>query len=268
MRILVGVMYSGENEYERCIESIKSQTIANDIDYFVIENQPNKIAHDMLYETFNQQAKYYDYLLKMDADMVFIDGSSVVKMLVEFQKKPNLDHLMVDVYDCLSDIPIPGQNMYSNRVKWEGNESSLIVDYHGNFKGDIKRITDSPLTYHMPNPSPIQAFGFGFHRALKVLQSGQDNRSLPRALIHWTILSKIYDAHLRENDNRRVLALAGAWQVLTKPNLQCYKEYKNEAIQDLFLQTQEDINSNGVESILKPWSNPIPVITQIAASYI
>lgn len=266
MRTLVGIMYSGENEYESCIASIKSQTLADDIDFFVIENQPNKIAHDLLYETFNQQAQNYDYLLKMDADMVFIGDNAVAQMLLEFQQNPSLDHLMVDVYDCLSDIPIPGQNMYSNRVRWLGNEDRLIVDYHGQYSGESKRIVDKPQSYHMPDPSEEQAFTFGFHRALKVLQTNQPNRSLGRALIHWTIINKVYDAYLRDPDRRRLFALAGAWHALTHSDIPDDIEYKSEVVQQYFTVWEKSINTN-VDQVLAPWKQPLPLLAQILSLY-
>ena len=62
MRILIGILHTIENEFPQCIEAIKNQTYQN-FDYFVVENIPNKEAHDTLYRRFMDSADNYELFI-------------------------------------------------------------------------------------------------------------------------------------------------------------------------------------------------------------
>ena len=49
MKIYVGTLYSGENEFEECVAAIQNQTYKN-YDHFVIRDLPNKEAHVTLFK--------------------------------------------------------------------------------------------------------------------------------------------------------------------------------------------------------------------------
>ena len=68
-KVYVGVLYSGENEYGECLETIKAQTYSN-FDLSVYEHLPKLEAHKALYHAFLDQKNVYDFLIKIDADMV------------------------------------------------------------------------------------------------------------------------------------------------------------------------------------------------------
>lgn len=119
-RVLIGILYTDEQEFKQCLASIQVQVNVT-IDHFVISGRKNLEAHDQLYERFNESADEFGWFLKMDADMVFRTPTALDTMLGYFHKNPELDHLMVDVFDWPSQMLIPGQQLYSNRVRWTGN---------------------------------------------------------------------------------------------------------------------------------------------------
>ena len=257
MRVLIGVMYSGENEYADCLASIKRQR-GVEYEIFALEHMPNKQAHDALYERFNSARAQYDLFLKMDADMVFMQDHSLASMVNLFASNPNLDHLKFDVLDWLSTIPIPCQNMYSRRVRWEGNTDELVVDYHGTYPGTSARIYDAPLTQHMPNPLPFQAFAFGVHRTLKLIQPRRgQHKEINRALLHWTIIDRIFSSYLWQPDVRRLYALAGVLAVLDASDPARFFDYRADWLELEFKQRWQPLCNEQRDTIIRPFAVPL-----------
>ena len=59
MRILVGTLYTIENELEECLAAIKSQTHP-DFESFVLQDLPKETACATLYRNFMDRADQFD----------------------------------------------------------------------------------------------------------------------------------------------------------------------------------------------------------------
>lgn len=261
-KILIGILYSGEREYANCLSAIRRQDgVVTEV--FKIENKKNKEAHDELYSTFNNFSHHFDICAKIDADMVLKTENSLSTVAELFKSNPTLDHLMIDVADYLSDIPIPGQNFYSNRVKWYGNTDQLITDYHGTYQGTSRRIMSDPIARHMPNPSGFQAFSFGVHRALKIVQPTNRHLDFGRALLHWTVISRIYECYQRLGDVRRLFALAGVQEVIDSIAPNALLDYRSTKIQQIFDSRWRHMDSAIKNQLLEEWKSPLKITSKL-----
>ena len=79
MKLLIGTIYSGENELDECLKSIHAQRYTN-YDHILIENLPKREAHHRLYKTFLEHAQEYELLVKVDADTVLISENLLRKL--------------------------------------------------------------------------------------------------------------------------------------------------------------------------------------------
>ncbi|MFW6275656.1 MAG: hypothetical protein ACOC2M_03380, partial [bacterium] len=173
MKILVGSMYCFENEYEDSILSLYQQTYRK-FDHFKVEKLPNKLAHDTLYSTFMENSKFYDLFLKLDADMVICKNSFLQDIVNFLKNKKILTNLQIKVHDFFTDRLIWGLHIFNNKNKWVKNNELVFTDMVSlhNERINISSL-DSPLVpaaWHSPNPSLIQAFHFGIHKAVKATQ--------------------------------------------------------------------------------------------------
>lgn len=188
MRVLVGILKSGEKEFESCIQALKQQTI-KDTEYFVLENLPNKKAHDTLYQRFMDQSTSSDFFLKLDADMVFTSDDSLEKMLGLFGNE--VAHLFVYVFDVPSSMKIPGIQMFRSDTLWEGSNDLLNVDYRPRLGGTSITLADCDFVNHMPSPSNYQLFRYGIHKGIKSIQPDRDDKNVKKGIIHAAILNGI-----------------------------------------------------------------------------
>lgn len=210
MRILVGIMYCIENELDACIAAIQRQTYQK-YDYFVVDNLPNKEAHDKLYQTFMNASDEYQLFVKIDADMVLCRNTYFAEVVQEFSADPELTLLQVAVYDFFTDQLIFGQHNYRSTVRWNTNEQELFTDKQSISE---KIVNDSntlaPAAVHCPDPSHFQAFHFGVHKAVKVMQIGIVHKSLKGRSVHWDNILRMR-AHFDKNRDKRLgYAVLGA----------------------------------------------------------
>jgi hypothetical protein len=203
MKILVGTLYTIENEFDECRKSIEKQTYKN-YDHMVIKNLPKKEAHDTLYGTFMDATDTYDLLVKVDADMVLYKDDVFEKIVDKFSRDPELDLLLIAINDYFTDELLIGMNVFRNTVRWNRNSDNLMTDrVH---IGETIRKTEkdyddiAPAAVHCPDPSPFQAFHFGFHRGMKAYHAGSN----------WRILRSIFNHYKRNPDTRLAYALLGA----------------------------------------------------------
>ena len=150
-RVLVGMLYSGESEYEQAKKSLLNQKHPN-IQFFEICNLPNKQAHDLLYKTFMSKADECDFYLKLDADMVLAHDEVITEM-VNTAKLYDSAHLFAYVKDCPSDLMIPGIQMFRSDSKWTGSQEQLNGDYLPKLFGKSTTLVDKEWILHMPDPS-------------------------------------------------------------------------------------------------------------------
>ena len=216
-RILVGTLYCGENEFEALKESLQEQTYTH-WEHIVYKNLPNKEAHDQLYRTFMEQQDDFDLFLKLDADMVFRSSEGLRRIVDLFRETDELDHLTLAVRDWYSDSLIEGLHTFSDRARWDTGDESRFVDPSPTIPGQKRKLwsAPAPVVNHSPDPSPFQAFRFGVHRALKVVQQDRWVMRWRQVTGQWSLLRKCWWHFKKCGDHRLGLALLGAEEVFAQ----------------------------------------------------
>lgn len=212
-RVLVLTMFSGENEFEESCASLASQAYDN-WDHVVFEGLGNVEAHEKLYGTIMSGGDSYDLFLKLDADMVFENRNILEEIIGKFRIDDTLDHFVV-ACDCyMTDNRIIGVHAFSNRVKWERNSGGIFLDPNPSRPGRRIMLKNPPFSFfrHSPNPSPFQAFHFGAHRALKLVQRnyGVAEKRVEAMDTQWKALNGVWRQFCKHGDRRHALALAAA----------------------------------------------------------
>ncbi|MBN2466489.1 hypothetical protein JXD38_12790 [candidate division WOR-3 bacterium] len=209
MRILVGTLYCGENELPECVASIERQTYRN-FSHEVFSYLPDKAAHEALYGRFMSHADRFDLLVKVDADMVLVRDDFFQRVVDTFTAHPELKLLGTAVHDFFSDQLVQGLNAYRRGIEWAAD--GLFTDAVSFGDSEVLFDTDdlAPAAYHCPNPSDLQSFHYGVHRALKVVQPRCQVKRRIDAIGHWATLERIWANFLRRKDLRIGLAALGA----------------------------------------------------------
>ncbi len=205
MKLLVGTLYCGENEYEECVAAIRAQTFRN-FDHITIENLPELEAHYSLYGHFLEHADQYDLLVKIDADVVLNSEDLFEGIVRKFSENPWLEVMNIGVDDFFTgEMIAAGIQVYRNTVRWDFSKDTVFPDVP---IMDPERYlydkTDlAPAAVHCKNPSPYQAFHYGVHRGLKSIQRKHSTS-------HWALLTKVWQNFLKVGDRRIGLAVLGA----------------------------------------------------------
>jgi hypothetical protein len=240
LKILVGTLYSGENEYEDCLASIRKQTFT-DYDHLIIADKPELEAHHQLYQTFLDSKDKYELLIKVDADMVLISDHFFEEVVAWFSEDPMLALLSVGVLDFLSGQMINGLQVYSNTVTWNFELDTLYPDVAQISLGcqiyDTKRL--APAAMHSPNPSLLQAFHYGAHRGLKSIQR-------KHSTIHWALLEHVWQNFLRTDDRRMGIAILGAELVYAGKFGRAEHNYTNPSL-DKYLEAYMHLDAFGIK---------------------
>lgn len=210
-KILVGTLYSGENEFDDCRESLELQDYRR-WDQFVIKNLPNVQAHRDLYATFMSNARDYNLFLKLDADMVLSSPGSLSTVVDIFKQNHDVDHVEMVVHDWFSDSLIMGIHAATSKAVWRDPNNPVFVDpypivpgKHLCIKGD-----PAPIVIHSPNPSPFQGYHYGVHKAIKIVQRGLTNAKIDHSIAHTDILLKVWKHFCKTKDRRLGLCILGA----------------------------------------------------------
>ena len=198
MRIFVGTMYSGEEEFEKSRECITSQKNV-EITHFIIDSLPEYEAHNTLWNKWNSCKNNFDTFIKVDADTIIDDREMFSKIGAEFQKNPRLTGMQIPLHDYFTDGPILGLNCFSPKVVFTPAKSKLHAD-HADSGHDIVYRNEqvshlAPAGRHCAYPNNKQAFHYGLHRMKKNQRE--------------TII-RVYKAWKELGGNGRLLALYGA----------------------------------------------------------
>jgi hypothetical protein len=256
VRILVGTLYSAENEFEHSKRSLQRQT-HTDWEQVVFKHLPNKEAHDRLYRTFMERADDFDLFLKLDADMVFRSERSLQTLVELFESYSELDHALLAVRDWASDSLIMGLHAYSSRAVWTTSGEELFVDHSPSVPG--KRLSTkgppAPLVDHSPDPSPFQAFRFGVHRALKVVQRDRSTLSLFRSRMQWNLLNHVRRRFSETGHRRLCLIVAGAEEVFAGRVTRSEYDDAGDDLRERYRQHYTDLSSNDLMSALSSWGD-------------
>lgn len=204
MKIFVGTLYSGENEFDECVSSIQSQSYQN-YEHFVYKNLPNREAHHTLFKSFKERSDEFELLVKVDADMVICSDhlfADIVKKMIE---NPKTDVFSIAVWDFFTGELINGLNTYRSSVDWDFSKDTMFVDEpvvkRGGYYFDQTEL--APAAIHCKNPSLYQAFHYGVHRGLKSIQR-------EHGTTHWEMLEKVWRNFIKTEDARVGLAVLGS----------------------------------------------------------
>lgn len=210
IKVLVITLYSGENEYEQCCQSVKEQK-GFVIEHKIIKNLPKQQAHQKLYESFNNNQSNFDYFAKLDADMVFSHPKALYNIIQNFNK--NIDIVSATVHDGITDSDMQSFNVFSSRCYFKSDTNdplftdSLEIKYKGQH---ISYIDVERNILHAFNPSPFQAFMFGVHRSLKVVQPGTKVPKVNSSYHQLRILNQAYLNYKQTGSVHAKNALLGA----------------------------------------------------------
>jgi len=211
MLLFVGTLYVNENEFPESIDSIFRQSYKH-YDHYVFRNLPNKEAHVALFKSFLEKTNEYDVLVKVDADMVLLNTSIFANIVDVFKQKDWVQILSIAVHDFFSDRLIWGLNTYRNTVRWDLDSENLFVDIPNtpidNYFFDDHIL--APAAIHCKNPSPYQAFHYGIHRGLKVIQTNRVEKRSSSSKSHFRNLELTWLNFLSKKDERLGLAVLGA----------------------------------------------------------
>ncbi len=216
-RALILTLYSGEGEFERCRRSVAAQDGVV-VEHRVFEHLPNREAHDRLYRTITEERDRFDLFVKLDADMALADAGALGRMVAPFHKIDRLDHLVMGVDDWMTGTDMIGVHAFSPRVRWEDHDELLYVDPDPLYPG-LKLVVAAPrppVVDHCFDPTPMQAFHFGVHRALQASQRGRSwASSRPHnARLQMGVLDRLWRRFVALGDRRLGLAALAADMVI------------------------------------------------------
>jgi len=204
-KILVGTLFSGENEYDACLEAIRKQSFQN-FDHMLIENLPELEAHNKLYRAFIDHADEYELLIKVDADTVLLSEDLFARIVEKFAENQWLEVMNIGVLDFFTDEMIPaGIQIYRNTVRWDFSKDTVFPDVPvmdpQRYLYDKTEL--APAATHCQDPSVPQSFHYGVHRGLKSVQKKHSS-------FHWKTIEKVWQKFLNTQDRRLGFAVLGA----------------------------------------------------------
>jgi len=250
MKVLVGTLYSGENEFDECVAAIRRQTFKN-FDHVIIRDLPKREAHRKLFTTFLNKAPEYDILIKVDADMVLCTDTLFEQVARKMSRSPEFDVLGIGVQDFFTGRLINGLNSYRSSVRWNFDKETLFTDISevapDRYLYDDREL--APAAIHCKNPSMLQAFHYGVHRGLKSIAE-------IHSTTHWAFLESTWVNFQKTGDARIALAVLGAELVYagklkkpdadyTNPNMKTVlAKYESMSCSDLEREIRRHRNRN------------------------
>ena len=255
-RVLILTLYGGENELDECVAALQSQTYHN-WDHRIFRHLPNVEAHRRLYQTVMEERESYGLFIKLDADMVLKDPTSLERIVAYFAASSDLDHAVFSVSDFMTQEDILGLHVFSPRVSWAKLDEALFVDPDPDIPGRRCDVWEdpAPVALHAPNPGDAQAFHFGVQRALKAFQPGRIAAHLFQSRLQWAVLQRLARHYRRSGDPRLARALLGAELVRRGRIGEQAADYKSAA----FLQQCENVSAladNELPSLIGFWVSP------------
>lgn len=220
-RVFVGTLHSNEGELEHCKKAILEQNDVN-VTHVIISGLPEKEAHNELWRSWREAKNDHDIFVKVDADTVLFTQTIIAQLWAIFDNNPRVTGVQAPLLDYFTDGYINGLNCFSPRVTFNDTVDGLFCDRGVDVNHDIViRSTDvppalKPAGWHCFHATPIQAFHYGLHRALKKQSS---------------TLQLLKQAWERHRDEIRAYALIGASMASTS---QGFCNYTDERFQQMF----------------------------------
>ena len=250
------MLAAGENERDQAIAALHAQSY-KDYEFFLLENLPNKAAHEKLYSRFMASADQFDVFLKLDADMVLVRDSALAEVANFFTDNPNVELLFFELVDWYSDSLIPGMTITRSTARWPLHSDPLLVDSFIKITGKNVYVSDrqASLAIHSPDPSPLQAFRFGVHRAMKAIQDDRkpEKKMLEKANSQWSILNKTWLNFRKTRDRRIGLGIAGAELVLSRGSRAVEQNYMGQQVREEFEKNYAQATAESLERELATW---------------
>ena len=236
MRLYVGTLYSNENEFEECVQSIEAQNY-RDFKHYIFKSLPKKDAHEALFGTFIENADHFDVLIKVDADMVITDPDLFGKIADKFCNHPQLELLEIAVHDFFSDQLIWGLNSYRKTFQWRKSKENLFTDFVPTQSKHRFRDNEelAPASIHCKNPGRFQSFHYGVHKAIKVMQPKREKKKRNHTIYHWDIIQKTWNHFIRVKDVRLGFAVLGAELAFIRKLEPLHLDYTHPFCRNLFL---------------------------------
>ena len=169
-KLMVGTLYSGENEFSRCKRSIQSQTYTNK-KHVVIPGLGKKESVNTLMKTF--LTSDCDVLVKVDADVVLTNDHFLERLMEIFRENDSITMVQAAIQDFFSGDNIQGINAYRKPFNWDDNSQDVLFTDKVNIPASQRLVVWSTFVndaVHAPAPTAFQSFHFGVHRGLKVIQ--------------------------------------------------------------------------------------------------
>jgi hypothetical protein len=145
-----------------------------------------------------------------------------------FTNDRELDLLLIAVHDIFTDTMLIGMNIFRNTVRWNKNQNDLITDriyIPETIRKKVKDYDDlAPAAIHCPNPSPYQAFHFGFHRGMKAKKGGGN----------WGIVQALFKHYRRNPDTHLAYAMLGLNAAFTNRFSIDHISYNDDTLFDYF----------------------------------
>lgn len=209
MKILVGILYSNEPQFDECIDSIRMQDYESEVKYFVLKGLSKSEAHDKLYSQFMSNSDEFDLFIKLDADMIIKRNDFFKYVSNLFILDDKLDWVRILLFDFFLKENISGLNIFRSSVKWRVNNDNYFTDRTldtNTVRKDLGIDPEKRWLTHCENGSIYQSFNFGFHRAIKLFQFDAKDRFYSK--IHWKMFIKIYRLYLVNMDLNSLMILA------------------------------------------------------------
>lgn len=167
-KVLVGVLYCGEADYEECMAAIQAQT-GVEVEVVVIRDRPNKTAHEELYEAFMKRAEAVDFFAKIDADMIVREKDFLAKVGRLFEATPKARMVTVPVLDYFSGKLIRGLNCFRHDVTWSKSWDAVFVDREPVGQREVLIAHHlAPAALHCFRVGGFHSYHYGIHRGLKM----------------------------------------------------------------------------------------------------
>jgi hypothetical protein len=175
IKVLFLVMYSGEGDYDRCIESAKSQQNIN-ATFYIVKNLPMKEAHYSIYSYWNEHCEKFDMFVKLDADCVLSSNTKVIDVWNAIQNT-NIACIFVWNKDFVRNTSIPAL-VFGNKhctfnldnVIAKAQFDTGIYNIKDGWKfdnSDLGRIKLFPAAMHGFYATPMHMFGQGVKRRIR-----------------------------------------------------------------------------------------------------
>ena len=208
-KILVGTMACGEKEFPACQQAIAAQKYVI-VKHYVIENKPEIVAHQELFQYWNENRSDFDLFVKIDADTVLEKDDSLFKLWKIFSTDSEISAVQTGLLDYFSNQMISGLNSFSPEVSFSIPTDPLFCDRieevgHKKILKPKDTLDIFPIARHCLYPSPKQAFHFGYRRwskgQLNIVRNCLDAwKNAPETGRLWALLGVRASFHSRIED--------------------------------------------------------------------